>query len=132
MSYPADAPTNTIPVHIVSSAIKQGCGCKRKRRAAQFRTFILNANNPTQAILPPSTTRVEAWITAPDGATAVTLYIGNSEADAQQQSGASCPVPINQSVPFPLHTTDAVWASAPNSELPVTFGIAAYYEQEEQ
>lgn len=131
MSYPVDAEISVIPVHIASSDVKQGCGCKRKRKSASFHTFILTANNPTQQILPPSTRRAEAWITAPDGATAVTLFVSSTEAGAQQQSADSCPVPINQSVPFPLNTTDAVWASVATGSLPCTFGVAAYYEQEE-
>ena len=141
-----------LPVTVVNQA---SCGCgKRKRRSMVTRTFTLAAGDTgvggstkAQQLLPPSTGRVEAWITSITSvatgspAPIPSIFVGKSESDVNQQSGATAILygtnlaagvqTGSADVPFPLNTTDPVWASALGAALPVTVSVIAFYEQEE-
>lgn len=128
------------PVRVEVVNQQSGCDCgRRKRRSMVVRTFTLTAGGSgvgggtqTQQILPHSTSRVDAWITAAIAASSPpNIFVAKSEADAQQQSGAAAIVVGLDTAPFPINTTDEVWVSAATASLPVTVSVLAYYEQTE-
>lgn len=138
-----------VMVHVVNQPES-----KRKRRSMVTRTFTLatgasgvGGGTTAQQILPHSTSRVDAWITSITSlatgspAPIPAIYIGKSESDVQQQSGATAIIygtnlaagvqTGSADVPFEINTTDEVWVSALPAALPVTVSVIAFYEQEE-
>jgi len=103
---------------------------KRCRRGTSLRTFVLTANDPVQQILPQNTNRIEAYIQCVDDP-AVAFSIHDSLADAQAGGNAGVTVPAANTGPYPLHTNDAVWATAAGPDLPVTVSISAVIEADE-
>lgn len=95
----------------------------RKRKGVSIRSFTLNSNDPVQQLLPLNLKRCEAWIiplTNP-----ITVY--SSLADAKQGGNAGATLPAAGSVPFPVNTTDPVWATA--TTLPTTVSVWAIIEE---
>lgn len=118
----------TVPVHIRSSDVHLGPPTERpapqrKRKGASLRSFTLNANDPVQQILPLNLNRCEAWVQPITNA--VTLY--TSRADAQNAGNAGITIPAAGSLPFPVNTTDPVWATA--AVLPTTVSVWAIIEE---
>lgn len=58
------------------------------------------------------------------------IWIASSQADAASQAGGAAQISGTGAIPFPVNTTDAVWASA-SLALPVTVSVLAIYEQYE-
>lgn len=115
-----------IPVHLTGSDVPLGQAApRRKRRSFVTRTFTLNATDPAQELLPQSDSRAEAWITY---STNVVL-LGASRADVLAAGGQCAQLPVADAVPFPVNTTDALWAGA--ATLPTTISVFAVYEQPE-
>jgi hypothetical protein len=93
----------------------------RKRRGVSLRSFTLTANDPVQQILPLNTNRCEAWAQALTNP--ITVY--GSRADAQAGTGGIT-IPATNTVPYPLNTTDPIWATA--AILPTTVSVTAIIE----
>lgn len=100
---------------------------RRRRRALSTRSFTLTAADPVQEILPQADGRAEAWVIF----TANDITIATSKADAQAGGGAVATLTHLDAVPFPVNTTDAVYATAAAATLPVTVSVVAIYEQED-
>ena len=96
----------------------------RPRRGASLRTFVLTSADPVQQVLPQNTNRCEAWLQCVD-ATAKAITLHESLADAQSGGNAGVTVPAANTGPYPLATTDAVWATAAADDLPVTISVSA-------
>lgn len=111
-------------VHIVSSDVPLGHHPepRRPRRGLSARSFVLTSNDPVQQILPLNTHRCEAWIQPLTNA--ITVYA--SRADAQAGGNGGITIPAGNTMPFPLHTTDPVWATA--ATLPTTVSVMAIIE----
>jgi hypothetical protein len=123
-----------ISVHITGSDIPLAGAPRKKRcrRAFKANTFTLTAANPVQRIFPQADTRVEGWITsAIAAANPPVIYIAGSQSDAQSLGGGAAQVNGTDTAPFPVNTTDAVWASAAAASLPVTISAVAIYEEDE-
>lgn len=112
-------------VHITGSDIPLGSAppAKRKRRAVSTRSFTLTSNDPVQEILPQSDSRSEASITFTNNQ----CTIGSSQSDAKNGGNSAANIPANITAPYPVNTTDSVWASA--GTLPATISVVAIYEQ---
>ena len=117
-------PVEPARVHIAGSDIPLAHHAPaRKRRGLSTRSFTLNSTDPVQQILPLALNRCEALVqplTNP-----VTLY--SSKADAQAGGNAGITIPAAGSVPFPVNTTDPVWATA--AVLPTTVSVWAIIEE---
>jgi hypothetical protein len=113
-----------VKVHLSSSDLPLAPTQKRCRRGVSFRTVTLTTSDPVQQILPQNLNRVEAWAQA--FTNAVTVY--SSRADAQAAGGAGITLPVANTAPYPLNTTDAVWATA--SVLPTTISVTAIIEDD--
>lgn len=113
-----------IRVHIVSSDVPAARPqAKRKRKGITTRSFVLTAGaDAIQPILPQSDSRCEAWITSMTNA----CLIGKSKGDCAAGGNACSTIPAN-AVPFPLNTTDELWATS--GTLPTTISVIAIYEQ---
>lgn len=116
----------TVPVHIASSDVPlhpaPAAAPARRRRGLAARSYTLTATDPVQQILPLNSGRVEAWVqplTNP-------ITIGNSKADAAAGGNAVATLPAAGNVPFPMNTTDPVWATA--AVLPTTVSVWAIIE----
>lgn len=98
---------------------------RRRRRGVALRTFTLTSNDPVQQILPLNSNRCEAWVQNVDTAAKdFTLH----ESLANAQAGIGVTVPKGNTGPYPLATTDAVWATAADADLPVTISVSAVME----
>lgn len=119
-----------VKVHIAGSDVPlTSPQPKRPRRGASLRTFVLTAADPVQQILPQNANRCDAWVQCVDtAAKAFTLH--QSSADAQSGGNAGVTVPPGNTSPYPIGTTDAVWATAATADLPVTISVSAIIEGE--
>lgn len=122
-----------IPVHVASIAPELAPGAassppRRKQRRLQTNTLYLTAAQPVQQAWPPSDERVYGAITSAIAASSPpVIFVGTSQADAQQQGGGAAQISGLDTAPFPLSTTDAVWISA--ASVPATVSVVAVYEQ---
>lgn len=57
------------------------------------------------------------------------LIIAGSKADVLSAGNSAVTVPVNTTTPFPIPTTDAVWASAASADLPVTISVTSIIEE---
>jgi len=114
-----------VKVHITGSDVSLGgrVPSGRKRRGLSARSFTLTAADPVQEILPQSDNRREAVITSTNNA----CTIGASKGDAQNGGNSAATIPSGITTPYPVNTTDAVWASA--GTLPATISVIAIYGQ---
>ena len=120
-----------VHVHIASSDVPvTPPRPKRKRKALSTNTYTLTSASPTQMVLPQADTRVEGWITSAVGASPPVIFIAPSQAGAAGQSGGAAQISGTDTTPFPVNTTDQVWASAATG-FPVTVSVAAIYEETE-
>lgn len=92
------------------------------RHGASLRTFTFTASDPVQQILPLHKNRCEANLQA--FTNDVTVY--TSRADAQAGGGGGVTIPATNTVPYPLNTTDEVWATA--AVLPTRLSVSAIIE----
>lgn len=112
-----------VKVHIAGSDVPLTHPAPAKpRRGVALRTFVLTSSDPVQQILPLNANRCEAYIqtTAND----ITLY--SSKADAMAGGNAGITVPKANTMPYPLRTTDPVWATA--AVLPTAVYVSAIIE----
>jgi hypothetical protein len=93
-----------------------------KRRGASLRSFTLTANDPVQPILPLNINRCEAWVQALTNP--ITVY--TSLADAKAGGNGGVTIPATNTVPYPMNTTDQIWATA--AILPTTVSVTAIIE----
>lgn len=100
---------------------------RRRRRGASLRTFVLTAADPIQQVLPQNTNRCEALIQCVN-ATAKAITLHQSASDAQAGGNAGITIPAGNTGPYPLATTDAVWATAATADLPVTISVSSVIE----
>lgn len=125
MSY--DDERVTVPVHIASSDVHLAAAAPppaaRKRRGLSVRSFTLTTSDPVQEILPQNLNRCEAWISPATNP----ITIGSSKADALGGGGGVATVPAAGNVPWPVNTTDGVWATA--AVLPTTVSVLAIIEE---
>lgn len=117
-----------IPVHI--TGIAEGAQLamyipalagqnKPGRRALTARSFTLTAADPVQQILPEAFARTEAWVITQTN----DITIASSKANCLAGGNAAATIPHSDTAPFPLNTTDAVWATA--GTLPTTVSVVA-------
>lgn len=95
----------------------------RKRKGVSIRSFTLSSSDPVQQILPLNNNRCEAWIVPLTNP--ITVY--SSLADAKGGGNGGATLPAAGSVPFPMNTTDPVWATA--AVLPTTVSVWAIIEE---
>lgn len=119
---------DSVRVHLTGSDLPLTAPApKRARRGASLRTFVLTSADQVQQILPQNTNRSEAWVQCVDASPhAFTLH--ESFANAQAGGNAGVTVPAANTSPYPLSTTDAVWATAADADLPVTISVASIIE----
>lgn len=117
-----------VKVHVAGSDVPMGHQEPKKRRhGVSLRTFTLTSADAVQQILPLNINRCEAWIQNVDTATKnFTVY--SSKADALSGGGSGITVPKTNTAPYPLHTTDSVWATAAQADLPVSISVVAIIE----
>jgi hypothetical protein len=129
-----------LPVHLASSDVPLGAGPKKRcRYAGRTRTFTLTAQNPIEAILPPSDSRTEAWFAVWSATAVGTLFVSTSQAGAQGQAGGCLTVPFQTTAAaaaidppwYPLNTTDQVWVGASSAAYPVIVSVLSIYEETE-
>lgn len=101
---------------------------RRPRRGSALRTFVLTDNDPIQQILPQNTNRCEAWVQCVDE-TAAAFTLHESLGDAQSGGNAGVTVPARNTGPYPVATTDSIWATADDDDLPVTISVSAIIEE---
>jgi hypothetical protein len=113
-----------VRVHIASSDVPMRSHepAGRIRRGLAGRSFTLTTTDPVQQILPLNINRCEGWVLPLTND--VTLY--TSKADAQGGGNGGITVPAGGKVPFPVNTTDPVWATA--AVLPTTVSAWAIIE----
>lgn len=116
-----------VSIHVASIAkgVQLVAAPSKKRRAVTTRSYILNSTDPVQEILHQSDKRVEAFLTFATN----DLTIAKSKADALNGGNGAAVLPHVDAVPFPLNTTDAMWAAA--TVLPTTVSVVAIYEQDD-
>lgn len=93
-----------------------------RRRGLSVRSFILTTNDPVQQILPLNVRRCQAWVQPATNP----ITIATSKANALAGGTAVGTIPATNTGPFPLHTTDEVWATA--ASLPTTVTVIAIIE----
>jgi hypothetical protein len=113
-----------VKVHVVAALPKP----KRCRRGVSLRTFTLTAADPVQQVLPINLNRCAAYLQCTN-AVAVAFTLHTSLADAQAANGGVT-VPAANTSPYPLHTTDAIWATAADVDPSVTISVQAIIEED--
>lgn len=124
MSYDTDH-AEPVRVHLTGTDVPIGGHHeppRRPRYGAALKTFVLNASDPVQCILPLNAARCQGWIQPLTNA--ITVY--TSKADAQSGSGGIT-IPATNTGPYPMHTTDPVWATA--GTLPTSVCVSAIIEE---
>jgi hypothetical protein len=114
-----------VPVHVISAPVPKPRRC---RRGVSLRTTTLTADDPVQQVLPLNLNRVAAYLQC-TAAPAAPFSLYGSLADAQGGRGGVT-VPAASISPYPLHTTDAVWATAAAAALPLTISVQAIIEED--
>lgn len=114
-----------VRVHLTGSDIPMSAHReqRRPRRGVTFRTYVLTTGeNAIAEILPLNSNRCEAWVQGLDND--FTVY--GSRADAQSGAGGIT-IPAFNRAPYPLNTTDRVWAKA--STNPTTICVTSIIEE---
>jgi hypothetical protein len=94
----------------------------RMRRAASLTSFTLTSSDPVQQILPLNLNRCEAWVYN-NSSKNVLLYTSLADAKA---GGRGITLSAAATVPFPLHTTDPIWATAASADLSASPALSVW------
>lgn len=114
-----------VRVHLIRSDIPMGHVPEPapRRRGVSIRTITLTQGSPVQQILPQAHHRCEAYVQAATNP----ITIGSSLADVTAGGNAVGTIPATNTAPFPLCTTDAVWATA--SSFPTSITVVQILEE---
>lgn len=137
MSTPPEHMT-PVPVELTAAAIAsigQAASGPRRRRSRRvvYRTVVLTADDPTQEILPASSSRVCAYLQALDndvmlGPDDATVRAKGNTAAAPQLNPSGATLPKANTAPWPIEDSRAVWAGVTTTATNSRVSITAVYE----